>query len=71
MAPSAATEAELLQLPIYGKGSQKVTASVLHGPGDLRLVRALALLSYCYTKIWGSSTDLTMVGDEEHRSAKW
>ncbi|KAH8165264.1 hypothetical protein CIB48_g2965 [Xylaria polymorpha] len=37
MAPSAATEAELLQLPIYGKGSQKVTASVLHGPGDLRL----------------------------------
>ncbi|KAI0447109.1 sorbitol dehydrogenase [Xylaria telfairii] len=37
MAPSATTEAAPMQLNIHGKESQKVTASVLHGPGDLRL----------------------------------
>ncbi|KAI8956278.1 sorbitol dehydrogenase [Xylaria longipes] len=37
MAPSAATEAAPMQLPVRGKGSQMITASVLHGPRDLRL----------------------------------
>ncbi|KAI1755567.1 sorbitol dehydrogenase [Xylaria castorea] len=37
MAPSAATEATPMQLSNYGKASQIITASVLHGPRDLRL----------------------------------
>ncbi|KAI0457540.1 sorbitol dehydrogenase [Xylaria acuta] len=37
MAPSAATEAAPMQPPVRGKGSQIITASVLHGPRDLRL----------------------------------
>ncbi|KAI0854563.1 sorbitol dehydrogenase [Xylaria cubensis] len=37
MAPSAATQATPMQLSNYGKVSQTITASVLHGPRDLRL----------------------------------
>ncbi|KAI0553319.1 sorbitol dehydrogenase [Xylaria curta] len=37
MAPSAATQATPMQLSNYGKASQTITASVLHGPRDLRL----------------------------------
>ncbi|KAI0868834.1 sorbitol dehydrogenase [Hypoxylon argillaceum] len=37
MAPSATTEIAPMQLPVHGKGSQTISASVLHGPRDLRL----------------------------------
>ncbi|OTB19884.1 hypothetical protein K445DRAFT_72560 [Daldinia sp. EC12] len=37
MAPSAMTDVASIQLPVYTKHSNKVTASVLHGPRDLRL----------------------------------
>ncbi|KAI1470778.1 GroES-like protein [Daldinia caldariorum] len=37
MAPSAMTDTEFIQLPVYSKHSNQVTASVLHGPRDLRL----------------------------------
>ncbi|KAI0184286.1 chaperonin 10-like protein [Xylaria flabelliformis] len=37
MAPSAATQATPMQLSNYGKASQTIIASVLHGPRDLRL----------------------------------
>ncbi|KAI1805271.1 GroES-like protein [Daldinia bambusicola] len=37
MAPSAMTDTESSQLPVYSKHSNQVTASVLHGPRDLRL----------------------------------
>lgn len=38
MAPSAMADAAPMQLPAYSKYSNKVNASVLHGPRDLRLV---------------------------------
>lgn len=44
MAPSATTEIAPTQLPEHSKGCQKISASVLHGPGDLRLVSYTALL---------------------------
>ncbi|KAI0399371.1 sorbitol dehydrogenase [Xylaria palmicola] len=37
MAPSATSETTPMQLPVHGKRSQAITASVLHGPRDLRL----------------------------------
>ncbi|KAI0541256.1 GroES-like protein [Xylaria digitata] len=37
MAPSATNADSPMQLPIHGKGSQTIYASVLHGPRDLRL----------------------------------
>ncbi|KAJ8131333.1 hypothetical protein O1611_g2299 [Lasiodiplodia mahajangana] len=37
MAPSATTEAAPMQRPIHGKGTQTISASVLHGPRDLQL----------------------------------
>ncbi|KAI1133579.1 sorbitol dehydrogenase [Nemania abortiva] len=37
MAPSATTEVAPMQLPVHRKGSQMISASVLHGPRDLRL----------------------------------
>ncbi|KAI0598304.1 sorbitol dehydrogenase [Biscogniauxia sp. FL1348] len=37
MAPSATDEITPMQLPVHSKGPNKVNASVLHGPRDLRL----------------------------------
>ncbi|KAI1105820.1 GroES-like protein [Jackrogersella minutella] len=37
MAPSAMSDIEPMQLPVYSKSSNKVNASVLYGPRDLRL----------------------------------
>ncbi|KAI0888890.1 GroES-like protein [Annulohypoxylon maeteangense] len=37
MAPSAMADIAPMQLPVYSKHSNKVNASVLHGPRDLRL----------------------------------
>ncbi|KAI1658477.1 GroES-like protein [Daldinia decipiens] len=37
MAPSAMADVAPMQLPVYSKHSNKVAASVLHGPRDLRL----------------------------------
>ncbi|CAJ2513575.1 Uu.00g016940.m01.CDS01 [Anthostomella pinea] len=43
MAPSAAAEVAPMQLPVYSKGLSSISASVLHGPRDLRLeVKSIA-----------------------------
>lgn len=39
MAPSAMDEITPMHLPVYSKTSPSITASVLHGPRDLRLER--------------------------------